>query len=68
MPRRLIRLVIGLVNLTLAELKAKAAEALQTDSFTDIDVRRTGKDGTVYVGRGHAGEEVILIFVRGSKR
>lgn len=54
--------------LTLGELKAKASQALQTDGFTDIDIRRVGKDGTLYVGRGHAGEEAILIFLRGGKR
>jgi len=54
--------------LTLAELKAKASQALQTDGFTDIDIRRVGKDGTLYVGRGHAGDEAILIFLRSGKR
>jgi len=54
--------------LTLAELKAKASQALQTDGFTDIEIRKIGKDGTLYVGRGHAGGEAILIFLRGGRK
>lgn len=54
--------------LTLAELKAKASQALQTDGFTDIDIRKVGKDGTLYVGRAHAGEETVLIFLRGGRK
>ena len=55
-------------TLTLGELKAKAGQVLQTDDFTEIQIRKVGKDGTLYVGRAHGGEETILIFLRGGKR
>jgi len=37
------------------------------DGSTDIYIRRVGKDRTLHVGRGHAGDETILIFVRSGK-
>ncbi len=55
-------------NLTIAELKSRANEALQTDGFTNIEIRRVGKDGNLYVGRGHSSEEAIIIYLRGGKR
>lgn len=57
-----------MANLTIAELKSRANEALQTDGFTDIETRKVGKDGNLYVGRGHASEEAIVIFLRGGKK
>ncbi len=60
--------VVVMANLTMAELKARASEALQTDGFTDLDIRKVGKDGSLYVGRAHGGEEVILIFLRGGRK
>lgn len=57
-----------MANLTIAEMKAKANEALQTDGFTDLEIRKVGKDGSLYVGRGHAGEEAIIIFLRGGRK
>lgn len=59
---------VEMANLTIAELKSRATEALQTDGFTDIEIRRVGKDGNLYVGRGHANEEAIIIFLRTAKR
>ncbi len=57
-----------MANLTMAELKARANEALQTDGFTDLELRKVGRDGSLYVGRGHASEEALIIFLRGGRK
>lgn len=59
---------LKMATLTIAELKARANEALETDGFTDLEIRKVGRDGSLYVGRGHAGEEAVIIFLRGGKK
>lgn len=53
---------------TLKERKERASRALSSDDFLDIVNRKVGAKGIVYIGNVHAGQDAVVIVLKGGKR